>query len=207
MTLPIIIEGRGLIPRMAILAPRLTPFKADPQWISLILSTPGLTPIFVDPVTNERIVVKKDNFKKLIERYNDTKKLLGSTPAATVVDDVLDPKPEVVTDSYKIGDMHTIVDMVHTLPEKFVHPTDVTPPVQEVEPDPILLSEDVKETPVIEEESSEDITMIEGEPTPELPDIKEEVVDDVKVEEDEKSFEFTPKFNGSNNRNNKKKHN
>lgn len=71
--LPIICKGRGLIPRIGIIAPVLTPFKVNLQTLTVIIKTPGSTlkPYFVDPVTSEEIGLDNSNFKKIYESYEN----------------------------------------------------------------------------------------------------------------------------------------
>lgn len=71
--LPIICKGKGLIPRVGIIAPVLTPFKVNLQTLTIIVRTPGsiLRPYFVDPVTLEETALDNINYKKIYDSYQN----------------------------------------------------------------------------------------------------------------------------------------
>lgn len=69
--LPIICEGRGLIPRGHGLAPKKDPFPASPSLIAIILTNPGLLPIFVDPDTKRKTPLNRNNYQRIYKAYED----------------------------------------------------------------------------------------------------------------------------------------
>jgi hypothetical protein len=78
--LPIIVKGKGLIPRGHGIAPKLFPFPASIQLIRLILNTKGLSVEFVDPETNTNTPINNSNLEKIYENYD--KKLMQKRASA-----------------------------------------------------------------------------------------------------------------------------
>ena len=74
--------GKGMIPRGYGLAPRLEPFYADLTFINTILSTPGLTVRYLNPVTMQFGDIDRKNVKRIYEKYANVD--YGTAPAATV---------------------------------------------------------------------------------------------------------------------------
>ena len=71
--LPIICKGKGLIPRVGMIAPIFTPFKVDLQTLTIIMKTPGsaLQPHFVDPATSIQTLLTNTNWKNVYEKYQE----------------------------------------------------------------------------------------------------------------------------------------
>jgi hypothetical protein len=82
--LPIICNGKGLIPRVGMIAPIFTPFKVDYQTLTIIMRTPGsaLNPYFVDPDTSAQTALTNTNWKSIYEKYQQ--KLAAPKPVETV---------------------------------------------------------------------------------------------------------------------------
>lgn len=82
--LPIICKGKGLIPRVGMIAPVFTPFKVDLQTLTIIMKTPGsfLKPYFVDPETSAETMLTNGNWKGIYQKYEERLK----NPKAVVVE-------------------------------------------------------------------------------------------------------------------------
>lgn len=65
--------GSGMIPRLGTIAPKLDPFDADLEFINLILSSGGLRPRLVNPITNAKIDITSENAARLYKIWSDYK--------------------------------------------------------------------------------------------------------------------------------------
>jgi hypothetical protein len=83
--LPIICKGKGLIPRVGMIAPVFSPFKVDLQTLTIIMRTPGsvLRPYFVDPKTHAQTELTNTNWKGIYEKYVVSLNAQKSVPAPT----------------------------------------------------------------------------------------------------------------------------
>jgi len=139
--LPIIVEGRGLIPRGHGLAPKKDPFPASPVLISHILNTAGLKPIFVDPVSKKRMPLTKENYQRVYRNYED--KLNGirkETPAQEIKETKQESPIQI------------------SIPAPPVVPPIITPPVVQVNP-PVVNEPKVEEPK--KDEKKEEVEVIE----------------------------------------------
>ena len=67
--LPIIVKGKGLIPRGHGIAPKLDPFYAGLNTITLIMNTRGMSVEFVDPRNKKSTPLTRDNFRQVYDEY------------------------------------------------------------------------------------------------------------------------------------------
>ncbi len=86
--------GKGLIPRINTIAPRMDPFPADPNLVALIMSTPGLKVEFENPDNGKFVPITRDNYRQVIRDYNG-KKPAPVAPAPEVPHAPETPKPQV----------------------------------------------------------------------------------------------------------------
>ena len=102
MFLKIQVTGKGRIPRIGGLAPRKTPFKAEPDFIKLIMLTPGLGVNYLNPETNQFVKLTHVNLQAVLEKYGnwDYNKQTTQAPTAPVAPKAVpvreEPKAEVV---------------------------------------------------------------------------------------------------------------
>lgn len=104
--LQVIVQGKGMIPRLNSLAPRLTPFLADITMINTIMNTPGLKISMIHPDNGKVIALNKSNLKKYWDLYrNDKYEKKTVTPTtsskvvAPVVTNIINEEPKVDTPS------------------------------------------------------------------------------------------------------------
>nr|DAP16807.1 MAG TPA: hypothetical protein [Caudoviricetes sp.] len=69
--LKIQVLGSGMIPRLNVIAPRKEPFMADLNWITLILSTPGLEINYINPMDNSIHGLDRTNFREVYEKFEN----------------------------------------------------------------------------------------------------------------------------------------
>jgi hypothetical protein len=177
--LKIRVLGKGLIPRINVLAPRKDPFYADLTLIQLIMNTPGLEVEYINPDSGNPIPLTRENMKRVFIDYGNRPRSV-SKPVET----------PVVKKETKVDELPKVNDVPKT-PEVPVTPT--TPVVDTPVSD---TSVEVKkdDTPVdtTVEESKKDEGPVDDKPA-----------DDVKTEN--KDFSFKPM--GKDNQNNNWKHN
>lgn len=63
--------GRGLIPRMNVIAPKKEPFPADKTLIATIMSTPGLKVNFINPETGAPTELTKANLNRIWDKWSN----------------------------------------------------------------------------------------------------------------------------------------
>lgn len=156
-TLSIIVPGKGRIPRLGSIGPKLDPFEATIEVIEAIVRaphTPGAT--FVNPVTSERTSLTRSNYRIVFDKF--------SRDLSAVVSPVVKPaadQPEVtVADPEPVGEAVTVEDTgcdedkavgmeVQTEPGPTVEadPAPEKPVEEEVKP-----SDQAEEVPVTEAE-------------------------------------------------------
>lgn len=73
--LPIIVKGRGIVPRLGFIAPITNPFKVDKLTLNVIIRTPNniLKPYFVDPINNKETELTLSNWQSLFDDYQKRK--------------------------------------------------------------------------------------------------------------------------------------
>lgn len=119
--LKIQVLGSGMIPRLNVIAPRKEPFMADLNWITLILSTPGLEINYIDPTTDSIQSLNRANFREIYEKfenasYDHSKKInLPNIPqqAPVVPDQKFETsaqEPEKVEEKNEDFSMHPIME-------------------------------------------------------------------------------------------------
>lgn len=78
----IVVEGRGKIPRTAMIAPIHDPFEVTLDVLTVILQTPGLRVKMVSPIDGHQIFIDKNNYprmKKLYEGWVHAKNTAGAS--------------------------------------------------------------------------------------------------------------------------------
>ena len=72
--LPVWVDGKGLIGRGYGLAPRKTIINAGKDLMEFFLSNPNITPVHVDPETKKSVRINRENYEKILQRYNEKRK-------------------------------------------------------------------------------------------------------------------------------------
>ena len=86
--LKIRVLGRGLIPRINSVAPRMNPFPADLTLIQTIMTTPGLKVQYMNPETRRFYDITRDNIRKVWDKEGN---LTGVVSDTTVQPEVVIP--------------------------------------------------------------------------------------------------------------------
>jgi hypothetical protein len=116
--LPIIVEGRGLIPRGFGIAPRLTPFPADLQLIATIMNQGGLSASHVDPITKKKTPLTRENVRKVWDRYvnkkvEEKKEVKNSNkPSVPVIPNYPHPKTSTPAEKSASAPINVIQDPI-----------------------------------------------------------------------------------------------
>ena len=130
-SLPIIVTGKGLIPRIGGLGPRLQPFTVDIKALEVIVRAPAsLGVTFVDPVDGTRIPLNHTNYKKIFTEFNARPKDTNENKVDSVL--VIDPPP-VNNPIQTHDDPPPIVDPIPSIPAPSEDDTKVTEDKKEEE--------------------------------------------------------------------------
>lgn len=156
-TLSIIVPGKGRIPRLGSIGPKLDPFEATIEVIEAIVRaphTPGAT--FVNPVTSERTVLTRSNYRIVFDKFSRDLSAETSPVIKPAVDQpeasATDPEPveeaNIVEDA-RCDAKETVKTEAPTKPEPIVEADPVPEKSVETEDRP---ADPVEEVPVIEAE-------------------------------------------------------
>lgn len=65
----IVVGGKGMIPRMGMIAPIKEPFEVSLNELNLILRTPSLTVKMVSPIDNHTVTINNKNYDGMLKLY------------------------------------------------------------------------------------------------------------------------------------------
>jgi hypothetical protein len=123
--IPIIVPGKGRIPTLGTLGPKLVPFNVNLRALSAIVRAPHSPgAVFVDPDNGEQVVLNYSNYRRVFEEFNarknkttaKTPEVKGTPVTKTVKEEpkkeepkVVVPEPEVTTPE-EVGEVSETVE-------------------------------------------------------------------------------------------------